>query len=445
MREAKDGSPYRVMVVTLGCAKNRVDSEVMLAQLAQAGYLITDDPQTADVVIFNTCGFIEAAKRESLAAVLEAAERKTEAKKLILAGCLAQGHGRELAAELPEVDAIVGPGMAGRMATVVREVLAGKRVLALGSRGEWEALPLPRLLTTFPGTAYLKIAEGCNHRCSFCTIPRLRGPYRSRPEEAILTEAAQLAAHGVKELVLIAQDTAAYGYDRYGEFRLPRLVRRLAGLDGIRWLRLLYLHPAQVTRELLEVMATEEKVCRYFDLPLQHSAAAILARMGRPPLRRALSLLEEIRTAMPDAVIRSTFIVGFPGESDQDFAHLCSFLETASLDWVGAFVYSPEEGTRAAALAPPVPDEVKKERWHALMRLQADITARKLRGWVGREAEVLVEADTRRAGRARGRTRGQAPEVDGAVLLRGEAPVGEIVRARLIGVRGYDLLGEVVG
>lgn len=436
------GRPYRVAVISLGCAKNRVDTEVMLAGLAQAGYQPTDAIQAADVVIVNSCGFIEAAKRESLAAVLAAAQDKKKETKLILAGCLAQGYAQELAQELPEVDAFVGPGLAAHMAAVVRDVLAGKRVLALGQAGDWEAQPLPRLLTSPAGSAYLKIAEGCSHRCTFCAIPRLRGPYRSRPEEAILTEAAQLAAQGVKEIVLVAQDTAAYGYDLYGEFRLPELLRRLAKVEGVRWLRLLYLYPTHVSPLLLQVMADEEKVCRYFDLPLQHSSPRILARMGRPSLRRVWPVLEQIRSLMPDAVLRSTFIVGFPGEREEDFAHLCSFLETVAFDWVGAFVFSPEEGTPAASLPEQVPPEVKQERWQALLRRQRQITSQKLRAWVGREMEVLVEAAPTGRRPGRGRTRGQAPEVDGTVLLRGRCRTGEILPVRITGVRGYDLLGE---
>lgn len=439
---ARPQGPYRVAIISLGCAKNRVDTEVMLAGLAQAGYQPTNTVQAADVVIINSCGFIEAAKRESLAAVLEAAQGKRKGSKLILAGCLAQGYGQELALELPEVDAFVGPGLAGQIAAVVKDVLAGKRVLALGQAGDWEALPLPRLLTSPAGSAYLKIAEGCSHRCTFCAIPRLRGPYRSRPEEAILTEAGQLAAQGVKEIVLVAQDTAAYGYDLYGEFRLPQLIRRLAKVEGIRWLRLLYLYPTHVSPLLLQVMAEEEKVCRYFDLPLQHSSPRILARMGRPPLSRVWSLLEQIRSLMPDAVLRSTFIVGFPGEKEEDFAHLCSFLETVAFDWVGAFAFSPEEGTPAASLPDQVPQELKQERWQALMRLQRQITTRKLRAWVGRETEVLVEEAQKGKRAARGRTRGQAPEVDGTVLLKGRCQPGEILPVRITGVRGYDLVGE---
>ncbi|MGB9887046.1 MAG: 30S ribosomal protein S12 methylthiotransferase RimO [Moorellales bacterium] len=435
--------PYRVALISLGCPKNQVDSEVMLARLAQAGYQPTDQIPAADVIIVNTCGFIEAAKRESIEATLEALSSRKPGAKLILAGCLAQGWGEELAQELPEVEAVVGPGLVGEIVSVVEEVLGGRRLLARQPAGDWEHQVLPRLLSGNRGSAYLKIAEGCSHRCSFCVIPRLRGPYRSRPEEVILEEAAQLAACGAKELVLVAQDTASWGIDRYGEFRLPRLLRRLAGLPEVRWLRLLYLYPTHVRPELLAVMAEEEKVCRYFDLPFQHASPRMLSLMGRPQVERHWALLEQIRGLMPDAVLRGTFIVGFPGETEEDFTELLSFVQKTEFDWVGAFTFSPEEGTPAAGLPGAVPEEVKQKRWERLMRLQQAITGRRLASWVGRRVEVLVEGK-RGTEIWCGRSRGQAPEIDGAVWLRGKAAVGEIVTVTITGVRGYDLLGRVV-
>jgi ribosomal protein S12 methylthiotransferase len=433
----------RVAVISLGCAKNRVDTEVMLASLAQAGYELTNSVPDADVVIVNACGFIDEAKRESLAAFLEVARDKKKEAKLILAGCLAQGYGPELLPELPEADAFIGPGLAGDVVSVVRRVMSGEKVIALNAAGQWENRPLPRVLTTPPGTAYLKIAEGCSHGCTFCTIPRLRGPYRSRPEKVIYEEAAQVAAAGVKEIVLVAQDTAAYGYDLYGEFRLPHLLRLLCRLDGVGWIRLLYLYPTRVRPELLKVIAEEEKICRYFDLPIQHSSPRILSLMGRPPVQRVRRVIESIRSTMPDAVLRATFIVGFPGETQQDFEDLCAFLRQVEFDWVGAFVYSPQDGTKAAQLPGQVSEEVKQERWEALMGLQRPITSKRLRRWVGQRVEVLVEKTALR-GAALGRTRGQAPEVDGVVKVTGGSPQpGEIISVKITGIRGYDLLAQV--
>lgn len=429
-------------LISLGCAKNQVDSEIMLAQLAQAGFQPTDSIKDADVIIVNSCGFIESAKRESLAALLEAGEDKRKEARLILAGCLSQGYGRDLAVVMPEVDAFVGPGLAGEIVGVVKEVLRGRKITVLRTSGDWETLPLPRLLSTASGTAYLKVAEGCSHHCSFCSIPRLRGSYRSRPEEAIMAEAGQLAAQGIKEIVLIAQDSAAYGIDRYGEARLGQLLRNMAEIDGIQWIRLLYLFPTHITDDLIQVMLEEAKVCRYFDLPLQHCSADILARMGRPPLRQVLPLINKVRELMPDSVWRSTFIVGFPGETDRDFQELCTFLRVMSFDWVGAFTFSPEEETRAALMPHQVEETIKKERWNQLMRIQRDITAQKLRSWVGREIEVLVESGRGEDGNSRGRTRGQAPEVDGVVLLKGDFQPGRLVRARVIRSNDYDLVAE---
>ncbi|MDI6871331.1 MAG: 30S ribosomal protein S12 methylthiotransferase RimO [Bacillota bacterium] len=440
-RYETQGAGPRVAVASLGCAKNLVDTELILGKLGEAGYTLTDQAGEAEVLIVNTCGFIQAAKEESLETVLSLAEQKGHGRcrALVLAGCLAQRYGDTLFRELPEVDAVVGTGEYARLPEIVARALAGERVLAVGAAGY---LPEegPRLVTTGPASAYVKIAEGCSHGCAFCAIPRMRGGYRSRSEESVAKEAEALVAGGVREITLVAQDTTAYGRDRCGEFKLPELLRRLARLEGLVWLRFLYGHPAHLTPDLLGVMAEEEKVVKYLDLPLQHASAAVLRGMRRAGNgEEYLSLLERARAAVPGLVVRSTFIVGFPGETDEAFAELLDFLRRARLDHAGFFVYSPEEGTPAARLRGRVPREVAEERLRRAIRVQQAISATCQRARRGRRDLVLVEKVGRRT--VEGRTTREAPEVDGRVVLRGRAPVGTFVWGRIERTTAYDAFG----
>lgn len=432
-------------VASLGCSKNLVDTEVILGRLGAAGYPIATEAGEAEIIIVNTCGFIQAAKEESIGAVLSLARFKGEGqcRGLILAGCLAQRYGAELLDELPEVDAVVGTGAYGGLPRIIDRVLAGERVVAIEEAGY---LPeeAPRLVTTGPGTAYLKVAEGCDHRCAFCAIPMMRGGYRSRALESIAAEAEQLVQQGRREVVLIAQDTTAYGRDRYGTSRLPELLRRLEQIEDLVWVRFLYGHPEHVSDELFAAMAESARVVPYLDLPLQHVNGTVLRRMHRAgDAARYAELLTRARRLVPGLVIRSTFIVGFPGETEAQFAELLAFLAEMRLDHVGAFPYSPEEGTVAAGLDGQVPEEVAAERLRRLMTVQQGISRELGAARIGGEELVLVERGGR--GRVFGRSYREAPEVDGQVVLAGTAAVGQFVKARIERAGAYDVSGKVEG
>ncbi|MDN5347705.1 MAG: ribosomal protein methylthiotransferase [Clostridia bacterium] len=435
----------RVAVVTLGCAKNQVDTEYMLGVLSEAGYELCNEPDKAEVVIVNTCSFITAAKEEALETVLNLAEQGKE-RKIIVAGCLAQQHARELVAELPEASAFVGPGAIPELPDIVARVLRGERLVRIPAGPALLPQGLPRVRISSGPVAYLKIAEGCNNRCTYCTIPSIKGPFASRPMESILTEARFLCRRGARELVLVAQDTTAYGLDLYGAYRLPELLRRLAALP-VDWLRLLYAYPTRLTPELQEVMAGEPKVCAYLDLPLQHVHPDILRLMGRGgTLGIAVESIARLRKLLPDIALRSTFIVGFPGEKEEHFQRLLDFMTEIAFDWVGIFTYSPEEGTPAAGLPEQVPEEVKEERYHRAMMLQREITYRKNQSWVGREVKVLIEERKEsEEPLAIGRSFRQAPEVDGVIYISGSGVPGEFKRVLLKEVVDvYDLAGEEV-
>jgi ribosomal protein S12 methylthiotransferase len=438
-----------VHVLTLGCPKNRVDSEVMLGVLAGRGHELVLDPDEADVLVVNTCSFIGPAKEESIDAILEAARRKAavEGRRLVVTGCLAQRYADDLVRELPEVDAFVGTGDLLHIGAAVE---GGPEPEPVVYRGAAHVLPRHtpggRVRTGAWWTAYLKVSEGCDHTCSFCIIPKIRGRHESRPMDDVLAEAAALVAEGAFELNLIAQDLTAYGRDRRDGSSLATLLRALAvRVPEARWLRLLYAYPASVTDELLEVMATEPAVCRYLDMPLQHVADGILRAMRRERSGDALRrLLARIRTAVPGIALRSSFIVGFPGETDDDVRALCDFLEESEFSHAGVFCYSREENTAAADLPGQVPEGAKAERRARVMAVQARVSARLAAAQVGREVVVLVERTGRRT--LVGRTAAQAPEIDGVVRLGGApAAPGDLVRARLIGARTYDLDGVVVG
>ncbi|MBE3581712.1 MAG: 30S ribosomal protein S12 methylthiotransferase RimO [Thermoanaerobacteraceae bacterium] len=439
----------KVAVITLGCTKNEVDSEYMLGVLEEKGYELVETPEEAEVVIINTCSFIRAAKEEALRTILSLAPTRGEScPALIVAGCLAQQHGPELWQELPEVGAFIGPEAIPRLPEIIERVLRGERLVDIPGPGEEDLRGLPRRRLTTGPTAYLKIAEGCDNACAYCTIPLIKGPYRSRPKEELLREAEWLVSRGARELVLVAQDTTAYGMDLYGRYALPELLKTLARLPGVRWLRLLYAYPSRITSELIEVMAGEDKVCAYLDLPMQHAHPDILRAMGRAgTLALARKVITRLRALLPHIALRSTFIVGFPGEREGHFRELLRFLEEVRFDWVGAFTYSPEEGTPAAGMPGQVPERTKQRRYRRLLEHQEPITEENNAAWVGRELEVLVEgkADDGQGEVYVGRSFRQAPEVDGVIYIRGKCRPGDMVRVRITGVEGvYDLGGEVV-
>jgi ribosomal protein S12 methylthiotransferase len=439
----------KVALVSLGCPKNLLDSEVMLGKLCEQGYSLTLDPVEADYLIVNTCGFIRSAKEESIEHILEMAQIKAQypGKKLVVAGCLAQRYGGALLQELPEVDALVGTGHFQHMPQVLVQL----------------QLPLPqreylsdnvylyretdtRIQTTPTHTAYLKIAEGCNHLCTFCIIPKMRGRLKSRPIASILAEAQRLAQSGVREVILIAQDSTEYGADLGLRHGLARLLTRLGEeVTALAWLRVLYLYPSMVRPNLLEVYAQQKRVCKYFDMPMQHASDRLLRAMKRGYTQRTLyRLIDEIRQRLPDATIRSTFIVGFPGETPADVEELLRFLERVRLDRVGVFTYSREEDTPAAALPNQVPAREAARRRREVMTLQQEISRQKHQAMVGKRVWALVDTDPTEHRPAVGRLSSQAPEIDGVVYIDDPVVSGELVQVEIVSAAAYDLTARVV-
>lgn len=436
----------KVFLQSLGCPKNLVDSEVMLGLVARDGGEIVLDPEAADVLIVNTCGFIGDAKKESIDAILELArlKEKDPSKRLVVSGCLVQRYGPELQATLPEIDVFLGTGDFVRLPEVLADQPVADTSVYGGAAHRLPDTTTPRVRTGQFFSAYLKVSEGCDHTCSFCIIPKIRGRHESRPLEGILAEARALAADGVVELNLIAQDLTAYGRDRRDGSSLSRLLRALGAVDGLQWVRLLYNHPRYVTDELLDTIATEEKVCPYIDIPLQHISDRMLRSMRRERSGAAIrQLITRMRARIPGVAIRTAFIVGFPGETDDDFAELLEFVRETRFDRVGVFRYSREEGTAAASLSNQVPDPIKRRRFHALMRAQAEVSLATNRRLVGSRQRLLVCGDDDRNG-LYGRLSTQAPDIDGVVYLRGDAAAGAIVLARITGARPYDLEAEVL-
>lgn len=440
-----------VHLISLGCPKNTADSELMLGALVRAGFEVTMDPQQAQVLLVNTCAFIEPAKKESIDAILAAAEVKKNGagKRLVVAGCLSQRYGSELREQFPEVDIFVGTGNFLDLPELLRRS-ERPELRPIPYTGAAHLLPsadAPRVRTGDPFSAYLKVSEGCDHRCAFCIIPKIRGRHESRALDDLVEEARGLAASGVREINLIAQDLTAYGRDLEPRMSLAALLHRLAPVDGIQWIRLLYCYPNFVTDELLAAIASLDKVVKYIDMPLQHADDAMLRAMKRERSADALrSLLGRVRAAIPEVALRTSFIVGFPGETDAAFATLVDFVREQQFDRVGVFTYSREENTAAYGLVDQVPEAVKRRRRTELMEVAAEISLAKNRGLVGREIEVMVEgAAPGRATRLRARTSAQAPEIDGMVLLSGEAEPGEIVRARIERASTYDLHGRITG
>ena len=433
--------------VSLGCAKNLVDTEVMLGIMQAHGIELTANPADADILIVNTCAFILSAKEESITTILNLAEYKQgdRCKSLIVAGCLGQLYKRELLDEMPEVDAIIGTGAWNRIMEAIEETLSGRRVILIGERGIIYDAKTPRLRTTPNYTAYVKISEGCNNRCAFCSIPLIRGRQISRPIEDIRAEVEQLASQGVKEINLIAQDTTAYGIDIYGKPRLVELLRELVKTD-IHWIRILYAYPRRFTDELIDLIASEEKICNYVDLPLQHASNKILRLMNRPDTRESIeTLLEKIRARIPNVAIRSTFIVGFPGETEEDFFELMDFLLEQRLEKVGIFTYSREEDTPAYDFPEQVPEDVAQERYHISMSTQSLISQERNEELEGSELEVLIEnRDEEVPEVVAGRSYRDAPEVDGLVYIEndGRSRAGDIVRVKVLAGFVYDVAAE---
>ncbi len=433
-------------LVSLGCPKNLVDSEVILGLLSREGYLLTTDPSRADVLIVNTCSFIEEATKEAVETVLQLSALKKEGRcrLLVVAGCLPQRYGEALEKELPEVDLFVGTGAFQKLPLLLSRKLERKSFLPKSTFLYNEETP--RILSTPRFIAYLKIAEGCSNACTFCTVPKIRGLYRSREPRSVLEEARRLADQGVQELILVAQDTTAYGRDLQHETDLETLLKGLVKVEELRWIRILYSYPKpdHFTDGLLELMAQENKVCPYLDLPIQHIDDEILRRMGRRSKGAEIrSLLRKIRTFLPNISLRTSLIVGFPGEKESQFKALLHFVEEVQFDHLGAFKYSPEEGTPASRLPHRVPERVKTERLRALVQIQKKIALRKHQGMVGQRKVVLVEGPPRERGVLRGRLQTQAPEIDGSVFLDGKAQPGDWVEARITQALPYDLVAKI--
>ena len=435
-----------VCLVSLGCAKNLVDSEVILGLLSKEGYLLTTDPSRAEILIVNTCSFIEEATREAIETIFQLSRLKKEGRcrLLVVSGCLPQRYGKVLEKELPEVDYFVGTGDFQNLPKLLSQKPKRKSFLPKSTFLYNESTP--RILSTPPFIAYLKIAEGCSNACTFCTVPKIRGSYRSRKLRSVLGEAERLADQGVQELILIAQDTTAYGRDLQDGTNLEKLLKNLVSVEGLRWIRILYSYPRtdNFTDGLLELMAQEEKICPYLDLPLQHIDDEILKRMGRRSKGAEIrSLLQKIRTFLPQVSLRSSLIVGFPGEKEGQFKALLDFVEETQFDHLGAFKYSSEEGTPASRLPHPIVESVKEERLRALMEIQKKISLKKYQGMVGQRNVVLVEGPQRKRGVLRGRLQTQAPEIDGSVFLDGKAQPGDWVEARMTQALPYDLVAQI--
>lgn len=438
--------PAKVKIVTLGCAKNDVDSEEIAGVLAEAGYQIDGAARKTSVTVINTCGFLESSKLESIKAIKDAIREKNAGRtgKVVVAGCLAQRLGPELMRLAPGADAYVGVGQMGRFGDIVGGTLAGRQqTLDVSPPHHRWAEVKTRARTGRPWSAYLKLSEGCDHKCTFCTIPSFRGAHQSKPIERLIEEANHLAQTGARELNLIAQDVTQYGFDLYGKFTLPELLRQLNAVEGVDWIRLLYFYPNRLTDEVIDAMARLDKVVPYIDIPLQHAHPDTLRRMKRPwDGTRYLALFDKLRSAMPDAAIRTTFIVGFPGETDDEFEYLIDFVEKARLDRVGAFVFSREPSTPSYDMEGQVPFRIKRERFDRLMRAQQKISLAVNQNWVGRTLQVLI--DDRREGWAIGRSHRDAPEIDGLVFVQSEAQPGELVEVRVTGAEEYDLFAEDV-
>lgn len=438
-----------IIFISLGCDKNLVDSEVMLGLLAKEGYRMVDDEAEADVAVINTCCFIHDAKEESIQTILEMAQYKENGrlKALIVTGCLAQRYQQEILTEIPEVDAVLGTTSFTEIADAVKEALAGNGHVRLD---DLDALPMTevrRLITTGGHFAYLKIAEGCDKHCTYCIIPKIRGNFRSVPMEKLIKEATELADQGVKELILVAQETTLYGADLYGEKSLHQLLRKLCKIEGIRWIRILYCYPEEIYDDLIQTIKEEKKICHYLDLPIQHASDSILKRMGRKTTKDQLkSVISRLRAEIPDIVIRTTLITGFPGETQEDHEELMEFIDEMEFDRLGVFTYSPEEDTPAASMPEQIPEEIKEDRQAELMELQQDIVFEQAEDMIGRELLVMIEGKLADENAYVGRTYKDAPNVDGLIFIHTDEELmsGDFAKVRVTGALEYDLIGELI-
>lgn len=436
-------------MVSLGCAKNQTDAEVMLGILSRDGYAIVENPADADVIIVNTCGFIDAAKQESIEAILEMAQYKEDGrcKLLIATGCLAERYSADMLKELPEVDAVLGTGDYDSICSVIERAFDGERFVISGNNDRTPDDRLPRLLSTPFYSAYLKISDGCDNNCTYCAIPKIRGKYRSRSIESIVEEAKHLAKNGVKELILIAQDTTRYGIDLYGKYCLHELLEELVKIEDIHWIRVHYFYAEAITDELIETMAKHEKICNYIDLPVQHADDTILRRMARRTNRAEMTeKIRKIRSKMPDAILRTSIIVGFPGETEEQFENLCDFVKEIRFDRMGVFAYSQEEGTPAADFEDQIDEEIKGERLDKLMKIQQKISLELNQQKYGKKIEVVVCGYDEESYLFYGRSRGDSIDVDGLVYFGAEEEieVGDFVTVEILNADEYDLMGRVV-
>ena len=439
---------FKIGMVSLGCAKNQTDAEIMLGILLEDGCEIVYDPSCADVLVVNTCGFIESAKQESINAILEMAQYKEEdCKLLIVTGCLAERYSDEIMQELPEVDAVLGTGDYDKIAEVIKKAFEGDKPVICGNKDRTPEGNLPRILSTPSYTAYLKIADGCDNNCTYCAIPSIRGHFRSRSIEEIMDEAQNLAQSGVKELILIAQDTTRYGVDLYGEYSLDKLLEKLVTIEGIDWIRVHYYYTEAITDSLIETMAKHDKICNYIDMPIQHINNTILRRMARRTKReQIIEKIEKIREKMPDCTIRTSIITGFPGETEEQFDELYEFVKDIRFDRMGVFAYSQEEGTPAADFEDQIDDAVKQERLDKLMTLQQQISLELNREKIGKVLDVLVEGYDEENFLFYGRSRGDSIEVDATVYFgtENEVSAGDIIKVKILAADEYDLTGQAV-
>lgn len=439
----------KVLFISLGCDKNLVDSEVMLGLLAEKGYQMTDDETEAEVIVINTCCFIHDAKEESIQTILEMAEYKKEGtlKALIVTGCLAQRYQQEILDEIPEVDEVLGTTSYPEIVDAIENALKGRAEVRMT---DIDALPLvdtARQVTTGGHFAYLKIAEGCDKHCTYCIIPKIRGNYRSVPMERLIKEAKGLAEKGVKELILVAQETTLYGKDLYGEKSLHRLLKELCRISGIRWIRILYCYPEEIDDNLIQVMKEEPKICHYVDLPIQHANTDILKRMGRRTSKEQLEeIIGKLRREIPDIAVRTTLITGFPGETEEQHQELVDFVDEMEFDRLGVFTYSPEEDTPAAEMEGQIPEEVKEDRQAEIMELQQEIAFEQAEDMVGKEVLVMIEGKVADENAYVGRTYKDAPNVDGLIFVNTEEELmsGDFARVKVTGAAEYDLIGELI-
>ena len=438
-----------ILFISLGCDKNLADSETMLGMLASRGYQIVDEEEKADVIIVNTCCFIHDAMEESIETILQMAEYKKSGslKALIVTGCMAERYREEITKEIPEVDAVLGTASYGHILDAVDEALKGHSYLMMEPLDTLPLIETHRLVTTGGHYAYLKIAEGCDKHCTYCIIPKLRGNFRSVPMDHLIKEAEQLATDGVKELILVAQETTLYGKDLYGEKKLPELLHKLCQISGIRWIRILYCYPEEITEELIQTMKEEPKICHYLDLPIQHASDGILKRMGRRTSKEELvHIISRLREEIPDITLRTTLITGFPGETQEQHEELMDFVDKMEFDRLGVFTYSPEEGTPAASMPDQIEESIKEDRRAELMELQQEIAFEQAENMIGKEVLVMIEGKVADENAYVGRTYKDAPNVDGLIFVNTDAELmsGDFAKVKVTGACEYDLIGELM-